>query len=154
MARSATNNFCCAARLRVGRALVRALPILSLRYASRVTSLGKPIAAGRRRSSVVATKRLRAFKLRVCRFRRLRRVGINTARLIRTGGGAALQNGQRVTGVSNTLLLQQRRAVAACTVLSGGEDLDLTLLLADGSVNGRAEPPLTHIFGQLVIGLR
>ena len=138
---SPTKNFCCASRIRVGRAIIEALPRLMLSFARRVTSLGAPLAAGRRRSSLVATKRLRAFRVRVKRFRCLRRVGINTARLIRTGGSAAMTYGQHVCGVSNALLLQQRRTVAACTVLSrGGGDLDVTLMLADGSGTGRADP--------------
>ena len=138
---SPTKNFCCASRIRVGRAIVEALPRLMFSFARRVTSLGAPLAAGRRRSSLVATKRLRAFRMRVKRFRCLRKVGINTAMLIRTGGSAALTYGQHVCGVSNALLLRQRRTVAACTVLSrGGGDLDVTLMLADGSGTGRADP--------------
>ena len=117
---SPTKNFCCASRTRIGREIVKALPQLMIRLSRRVTSLGAPLAAGRRRSSLVASKRLRAFRMRVTRFRRLRKVGIDTARLIRIGGGAALTYGQHVCGVSNSLLLRQRRAVAACTVLSRG----------------------------------
>ena len=77
---SPTKNFCCASRIRIGRAIIRALPRLMIRYAHRVTSLGAPIAAGRRRSSLVATKRSKAFRMRVSRYRRLRKVGIDTAR--------------------------------------------------------------------------
>ena len=49
--------------------------------------------------------------------------------------------GQAVIGVSNKMLLQQRRAVAAAiTRSSGGGDLDVTLALADGSRHGRVDP--------------
>ena len=51
--------------------------------------------------------------------------------------------GQAVTGVSNSMLLGQRRAVGAATALaegSGGQDLDAALILADGSAKGRADP--------------
>ena len=141
MEHSPTKNFCCASHIRIGRAIVEALPQLLLSFARRVTSLGAPLAAGRRRSALVAVKRLKAFRLRVKRFRALRRVGVNTAKLIRTGGSAALTYGQHVCGVSNAMLLQQRRSVASCTVLSrGGGDLDITLLLADGCGTGRADP--------------
>ena len=62
-------------------------------------------------------------------------------RLMRTGGTAALQFGQAVTGVSSSMLLQQRRSVAASVVsTSGGGSLDITLLLADGGLRGRADP--------------
>ena len=141
MEHSPTKNFCCASHTRIGRAIIEALPQLMLSAALRVTSLGAPLAAGRRRSALVAVKRLKAFRLRVKRFRALRRAGINTAKLIRTGGAAALSYGQHVCGVSNTMLLHQRRSVAACTVLSrGGGDLDITLMLADSSGSGRADP--------------
>ena len=74
------------------------------------------------------------------RFRRLRDAGVNIPRLMRTGGVAALTYGQAVTGVSNKLLLQQRRVVAAATLRTvGGGDLDLILALADGSRHGRVD---------------
>ena len=138
---SDTKNVCCASRPLLGQALVRALPELSLRYQHRVVSLGSALGAGRRRNAQVATRRLAAFVARRGRFRRLRRAGIRTDRLMRTGGIAALTFGQGVTGVSPALLLKQRRAVAAATVAtSAGGDLDLTLMLADGSLRGVADP--------------
>ena len=89
----------------------------------------------------VARARLANFRACTMRFRRLRDAGVNVPRLMRTGGVAALTYGQAVTGISNTLLLQQRRAVAAATVRTvGGGDLDLTLALADGSKHGRVDP--------------
>ena len=141
LAFSGTKNVCCASRVQLGRLLVQALPELALRYQHRVTSLGSGLAAGRRRTTHVANARLSAFAQRIGRFRRLRRVGVRTDRLMRTGGTAALQFGQAVTGVSTSLLLKQRRAVAASTVsTTAGGDLDMTLLLADGGPRGRADP--------------
>ena len=89
----------------------------------------------------VANARLASFRLRKKLFQRLRNSGVDTPRLMRTGGIAALTFGQAVTGVSNKMLLQQRRAVAAAvTRSSGGGDLDVTLALADGSKRGRVDP--------------
>ena len=89
----------------------------------------------------VANARLTNFRLRKKRFQRLRNSGVDTSRLMRTGGIAALTFGQAVTGASNKMLLQQRRAVAAAvTRSSGGGDLDVTLALADGSKRGRVDP--------------
>ena len=89
----------------------------------------------------MAMTRLANFQLRKRRFRRLRCAGVDTARLMRTGGVSALTFGQAVTGVSNKLLQQQRRAVAAAvTRSSGGGDLDVTLALADGGRLGRVDP--------------
>ena len=60
--------------------------------------------------------------------------------LMRTGGAASLTYGQETMGVSPTTLLAQRRAVAAALVASGTADLDMALVLADGSAKGRADP--------------
>ena len=48
--------------------------------------------------------------------------------------------GQANTGVSDSVLFAQRRAVAAASVTDGAGDLDLTLTLADGSAHGKADP--------------
>ena len=138
---SPTKNVCCASRPRLGLALVKSLPDLAIRYRHRVVSLGSGLGAGRRRNAQVASARLTKFVQRRGRFRWLRRSGVRTDRLLRTGGVSALQFGQAVIGVSPATLLRQRRAVAASTVRSsGGGDLDITLMLADGSLRGRADP--------------
>ena len=62
---------------------------------------------------------------------------------MRTGAVKAMTYGQAVTGVANTTLLAQRRAVAAAVApVAGtrGQCLDMTLVLADGTVKGRADP--------------
>ena len=138
---SDTKCVCCASSLRIGRELTNAVPGLKLRYAHRVTSLGSALGAGRRRNMMVAHARLASFRARKARFQRLRSAGVDVPRLLRTGGIAALTYGQAVTGVSNKLLLQQRRAVAAATARTvGGGDLDITLAIADGSKRGRVDP--------------
>ena len=51
--------------------------------------------------------------------------------------------GQAITGVSNSTLLKQRRAAAAAAAPHSGicgQDLDLALAVADGSLRGRADP--------------
>ena len=45
-----------------------------------------------------------------------------------------------VTGVSNSHLLDQRRAVAAAGVPAVAGDLDITLSIIDGLPNGKADP--------------
>ena len=62
---------------------------------------------------------------------------------MRTGAMKALTYGQGVTGVANTTLLAQRRAVAAAVAPAAGtrgQCLDMTLALADGKAKGRADP--------------
>ena len=86
-------------------------------------------------------KRLGAFVNRRAKFKRLRAAGVRTDRLLRTGGISAMTFGQRALGVSDAVLLQHCRASAACACVStAGANLDLSLLLADGTSNGAADP--------------
>ena len=62
------------------------------------------LGAGVRRNVDVMKHRLRSMKKRVPRFRRLRKLGISTSRLLRTGAKAAMTYGQAILGVSNSLL--------------------------------------------------
>ena len=90
---SDTKNVCCASRARFGIAVVSALPDITVSYKHRVTSLGSGLGAGRRRNAGVVAKRLGSFVRRRARFRRLRRAGVRTDRIIRTGGSAAMEFG-------------------------------------------------------------
>lgn len=138
---STTNKFCCVSRMSIGRVLIRALSGLPVCYRHRVTSLDSGLGAGRRRNSRMTAARLAGFVRRCGHYRRLRRVGVHTDRLIHTGCTASLQFGQSMTSVSNTTLLQQHRTVVAVTVTStAGGDLDLTLMLTDGGSRGRTDP--------------
>ena len=100
------------------------------------------MAAGVARNSKVMMNRLRQFKARLPRYRMLKLAGVNTAMLVRTGGTAALMHGYMALGVPPSVLLQQRRAVNAATApISGlgGQELDLALMVADGSPKGKAD---------------
>ena len=55
-----------------------------IHYLHRVKALGVGMGAGVRRNATVMRTRLSNFMARVVRFRRLRKVGVNTARLMRT----------------------------------------------------------------------
>ena len=119
---------------------MKALPSISISVAKRVTSLGFGLGAGVRRNVKQMRKRLPAFKNRRSRFKLLRRSGTKTPRVIRIGGLAALTFGQRASGIPGSMLLLQRRAVAACTAISTCRaNLDITLLLADECSIGTAD---------------
>ena len=140
---SRAKSLCTASTPTIGERLAEGLREFGIRYRGRVTSLGSAIGAGRRRNAQVLNKRLKAFKARAPRFRKLAAAGVCTKRLMRTGGGAALSYGQAVTGVSpHTLTAQRRAAAAACAPAGGqcGQDLDLALILADAGPAGRADP--------------
>ena len=109
----------------------------------RTKSLGVGLAAGVRRNAMVVNKRLKEYKKRLPRFRMLKQAGVNTNKLNRTGGAAALTWGQEALGVPPATLLQQRRAVMAAGNTGcgfGGQNLDLALILADGSATGKVDP--------------
>ena len=103
----------------LGERLEKVWAKLGITYKKYVKSLGVGLAAGRRnvREQV---KRLKNFTERLPRFKKLRRLGADPARVIRTGGKAAIVYGQAVMGVCNSLLQLQRRAVAAAVALQHG----------------------------------
>ena len=117
--------------------------MLSIKYVSKVKALGVGLGAGVRRNVDVAKHRLDTMKKRVPRFRRLRKLGISTSRLLRTGAKAAMTYGQAVLGVSNSLLRDQRRTAAVIAAPEsgvGGQNLDLALTLADENARAGADP--------------
>ena len=140
---SQKKSVCTASCDDIGVALAAGLRRYAVAYARRVKSLGAGLGAGVRRNAQVATKRLKAFRQRLPRFRRLRAAGVSTARLLRTGGIAAMTYGQAIIGVPSSILLQQRRSAAAAAAPSNGicgQSLDLALIVADESIGGKADP--------------
>ena len=115
---------------------------LKFKVVGNAKSLGGAISSGRTRNAALLAKRLSDFKVRQPRFQKLRRwIGARkTAAVLRSGGTAALVYGQANTGVSDTTLQAQRAAVAAASVPGGSGELDIALLLADGSMRGKADP--------------
>ena len=58
---------------------------IAIEFRKKVKALGVGLGAGIRRNVAVARGRLQNYMARVARFRRLRKVGVDTARLLRTG---------------------------------------------------------------------
>ncbi len=139
---SAKKNLCNASSTKIALEIVGNLKGVKVRVDGRIKSLGGALGAGKLRNAMVQRKRLEQFKVRRDRFRKLRKsVGAaRTHMVLRTGGVAALTYGQSTMGVSNSMLLAQRRAVGAAGFLGGPGDLDLSLAVADGSTSGKADP--------------
>ena len=143
---SGTKSLCSASTLQLAKTLCNGWEQdddVLIKVQMNVKSLGAGLGAGRRRNTAVQRLRLGAFRSRMPKFRRLVKLGVKTDRIVRTGGLAAMTFGQAITGVSNTTLLGQRRLVGAATAPpggSGGQDLDVALMLADGSAKGKADP--------------
>ena len=137
-----SKNGCLASSDTLAASVIKATSRLRVYVQRRTKSLGCALGGGKRRNTQVQRSRLRAFKARKDRFQKLRRaVGAERSGLVlRTGGTAALVYGQANTGVADSVLLEQRRAVAAASVPGGAGDLDLTLIMADGGRHGMADP--------------
>ena len=128
---------------KLGKEIVEELKVFGIKYQRYVISLGAALGLGTRRNTSNLRNRLLKFRKRVVRFRKLRKAKVGIARLMRTGAVKSLTYGQAVTGVANTTLLAQRRAVAAALAPAAGtrgQCLDMTLVLADGKAKGRADP--------------
>ena len=140
---STTKSLCTASNDKLGLAIQTRLEKYSIPYHRRVKSLGAGLGAGTRRNNIILKARLRAFRARTPRFQRLKRAKVDTARLLRTGACASMTFGQSIMGVATSHLLAQRRAAAAAAATTHGtcgQNLDLALLLADGSPTGKADP--------------
>ena len=69
-----------------------------IKYTRKVKALGVGLGAGVRRNVDIMKHWLKTMKKRVPRFRRLRKLGISTSRLLRTGAKAAMTYGQAIMG--------------------------------------------------------
>ena len=85
---------------------------VQLSAVKRACSLGVGLAGGRRTASHSSWSRLRMFHARLPRFDAIRRLAVNTARLLRSGATAGFTYGESSVGVAPSLLQAQRRAAA------------------------------------------
>lgn len=135
---------CSASTPKLGKAIEEALaPGLKIPYSARNKSLGIGLGSGVVRNMRVVNKRLKNFRKRLQRYKQLRKCGVDTARIVRTGGCKALTYGQFASGTSPAMLLMQRRTVGRTTgpaAGAAGQNLNLAFMLADGSANGKAGP--------------
>ena len=134
---------CTASSDQLGHRLAACWADYGINYQRYVKSLGVGLGAGVRRNAGVMRKRLKAFKARIPLFQRLRHANVDPAKIIRTGGKAAIVYGQAVLGVANGLLRHQRVAVARAGAkggTTGGQQLDLALMTMDGGPGGGADP--------------
>ena len=91
---------------------------------------------------LILKERFRKHRSRVPRFRRLKKMGVNTAKLVRTGL-RAMTYGSAITGVPDGLLRGQRQTVAAIAAPGAGtcgQNLDFALMIAGEGQEGRADP--------------
>ena len=140
---SGTKSMVSASHPSLAEALQSQLQQFRIPSVLRVKSLGVGLAAGVARNTQVMQARLKNFTKRIPRFKMLKRAGVDTAMLVRTGGLAALMHGFGSSGVSPSVLLHQRRAVQSATAPKsglGGQEMEVAMMIADGTKTGRADP--------------
>jgi len=102
--------------------------------------LGTPAGGGRRRYIAPSMTRVRNFKTKIKKIRRLRKAGICARTLVATAGNPSMLYGVETTGVSDSHLSSMRSAVAAAlTSSAAGRSPDLVLATADAA-GSRVDP--------------
>ncbi len=140
---STTKSFCTASTDSLGREIAARLAGYGFTFKRHVKSLGAGLAAGVRRNMGVARGRLHAFRRRLGLFRRLRKARVDTARLLRTGGTAALTYDPATMGVPPSHLNRQRRVAAEAAAPAGGtagQSVDLFFALEEAVCGTTSDP--------------
>ena len=140
---SAKKSVCLASSEELGVALQADLAEYGVKLVRKTKALGSGLAAGVRRNGKVLKDRLKAFKRRRARYELLKRWGVGTAVVARTGGLVAETYGSEVMGVGTSLLRSQRQAMARAVAPAGGgagQELDMAMIVADGGPKGMADP--------------
>ena len=148
---SAKKSKVVAGRLAIATAIADATKHGKLTATTHAKLLGTDSVGGRRRTTSTFRDRLKKFAATTGRYQALRRVGVNSAQMVRTGGLPAIMYGCEVFGLADSALKVARAKVArAATPQAGGKNPDLALLTIDGP-NGTVDPafeahgaPLRH----------
>ena len=103
--------------------------------------LGVGASGGVRRTTEGMAERAAAFARRRGLFNGLRKMGVDVAKVLRTGGLAAAQFGQAVYGVADYPLMQLRRKVAGLVGgAAAGKDPNLVLVASDAATGKVMDP--------------
>ena len=132
MLMSETKNVVLASRPTVGKRIEEGLRVWNVRWVPVAKALGVGMGAGVRRGTRFLVSRMHEFGKSLGRYRRLRRVGIDTAKLVKGGGLQRMMFGLEATGVPDGLLhAQRRRALSAAMPGVSGGTVDEVLFAAD-----------------------
>ena len=113
---SPDKNACGATSRDLADDIIYALNHLKIKRTEKVKSLGSAVGIAGKRNATMISRRLNKFDKRRGRFQQLRCSGVDTSRLLRSGGLAALCYGQESTGVASTVLNGQRSSAVAMLV--------------------------------------
>ena len=135
LAISPQKNYCLASSAALGRRIQAKLARWAVKYVGVAKMLGVGVAAGTRRNMQATAQRIKKLAGRSENYAKLKRLGMDIARILRTGGVSTMTYGLQVHGVSDYMLLQMRRVAAGlCGSMARGSHHNLELIIAD---NGR-----------------
>ena len=129
-----------AGRPSIAAAVLKAIESDKLALTRHGKLLGTDTVGGRRRSTITFLERVQTFSEARPRIHALRRVGVNSAQIVRTAGTPAVMYGCEVMGLSDSALhLARSRLSSAAGAPSGGKNVDLLLHAIDGP-SGTLDP--------------
>ena len=138
---SKSKNVVLASNSKVGKEVEKGLEHWGVKFVRTARMLGADSGGGVRRSTVAASQRIKGLLRRMGQFGKLRKAGVDTARLLRTGALASAQFAQACLGIGDFALLQLRRAAAG--IIGGstaGKRPGMVLAAADAKLGHRADP--------------
>ena len=141
LAISPKKNRCLASSAALGHRIAARLTPWSVQYTAMAKMLGVGVTAGVRRNMQATAQRIKRLAERKENYAKLKRLGIDTGRLLRTGGVSTMTYGLHVHGVSDYMLLQMRRVAAGlCGSVTRGGHHNLELIVTDNGRNRKADP--------------
>ena len=138
---SRTKNILLSSCKRLGEATQEKLKQWHVKRSKYGKMLGVGTAAGVKRTTEGMAERVAAFARRRGLFHGLRRMGVDIAKVLRTGGLTAAQFGQAVHGVADYPLMQLRRKAAGLVGgAAAGKNPNLVLVAADAASGNAMDP--------------
>ena len=134
-------KLCLASSAALGMRIQAKLARWAVQYVGVAKMLGVGVTAGTRRNMRVTAQRIKKLAGRSDNYAKLKRLGMDTGRILRTGGVSTMTYGLQVHGVSDYMLLQMRRVAAGlCGSMARGSHHNLELIIADNGRNRKADP--------------
>ena len=141
LAVSPKKNCCLASSAALGRRIAARLTPWAVQHVEVAKMLGVGVTAGVRRNMQATAQRIKKLAGRKENYAKLKRLGIDTGRILRTGGVSTMTYGLHVHGVSDYMLLQMRRVAAGlCGSMARGSHHNLELIVADNGRNRKVDP--------------
>eukprot|EP00973_Karenia_brevis_P028103 3871746-Karenia_brevis.AAC.1 len=129
-----------ASRACITEAILEAAVSSRVTAGSRAKLLGTDTVGGRRRCTVTFRQRVKAFSSTIGKYVALRKIGANSAQMVRTAGTPAIMYGCETFGVADSALALARSKVAkAASPEACGRNPELALLALDGE-RGTLDP--------------